>query len=327
MDNAKLPSFSIHLLGDTEDEAKAAFSDLDGEESSPVDPQEFVAAFTATSYNSTTGRIDIPDSVNLSNIYENQFYEDGIGQTFIMEGSISNVLGNKHITIAPNVTVITLANGRIISGIAIKIHEVRFIPAAENIMIGVHSENALLTKFLYYILRYILYRKKDKFQCFNLLLSKYNGSDFSLKEPLLPENVYSRYITAQFITYNFWRNDELNIIDAIQPAMGGLGSYQEIVCFTPTAYDNATGFLSAPDSADLSEVQERYVFFDAVGSSFNIEGSISNTNGSKGFKLKAGQSVDISGEGCVKKRFNIRVEAESERECEKELTWETDVKS
>jgi len=327
LDNTKLPAYSIHLLGDTEDEAKAAFGDTDGSESTPISPSEIVPAFTATSYDSVTGKVVVPDSVDLSGIYANQFYEDGLGQTFKIENPVDSVLGDKHFTLATGIVVITLAGGRIISSISEKIHDVRFIPAAENIMIGVHSENALLTKFLYYILRYILYRKKEKFQEYNLVLSKYNGSDFSLKEPLLPENVYSRFITAQFITYNFWRNDELQIIDTIQPSVGGVGQFQTIVCFTPDAYDVDTGFLSAPDSADLSAVVTGYVFFDAIGSAFIIEGSVSDTAGSKGFKIKAGQTIDISGEGCVKKRFNLRVEAESDREDENLMTWETDVKS
>lgn len=320
----KMPAISIHLLADTESEAKASFNDKDGETSIPVDPEILVNAFTATSYDISTGKISVPDSVDLSDIYAGKVFVDGLGQNFKIMDPISNINGDKYFSITTDIVSITLTNCSIVQSIQERHFNVDYIPTDENIMIGVHAENSLLSKYLYYVVRYILYKKKNRFMEYQLQLSKYNGSDFAITQVFIPENGHSRWITAQFSTYNFWKGDELNIIDAVNPNVGGLGSFVEIVCdFVLSSYDSTTGLVTVADTVDLSEVQVSDWLFDGAGNIFKILGSIDNSPGNHSFRISPGQSLDLSA-GCIKRKYTIRVEAESDREDEENYSWETD---
>ena len=183
-----------------------------------------------------------------------------------------------------------------------------------------HTDNALYTKFFYYIIRYLLYRNKDSFKDYNLTLAKFDGSDFSLNDAVLPENIRSRFITAKFIAYNAWLDEELNIIDAINP----LGSLYAITdAFDPDSYASTTGIVSVPDSVDLSDITVEHYFVDADNEDFRILGDISNVNGSKGFRIKVGQTVSVATGAYIKQRYSLYTEAESEREDSIDYTWET----
>jgi len=323
LENMKLPAISIHLLADTEAENKASFNDQDGESQTPINPEVIVPTFVANSYDSVTGKISVSDSVDLSEVYENRYFIDGLGQSFQVLDPINNENGDKYFSVAADIIGIQLNSCQIVSSVNIQVHQVDYIPTDENIMIGVHAENALLSKYLYYIVRYLLYSKKSKFHEYQLQLSKYNGSDFAIVQTYLPENTHSRWITAQFVTYNFWRGEEKIVIDAINPDKGGAGPYVDIVCdFVPDSYDSATGQILVQNSVDLSEVVPGHWFFDGAGKIFKIY-EVDNTLGSKSFKIDPGQSVDIT-YGCIKKKYTLRAIAESDREDEQDMTWETD---
>lgn len=307
--NMEIPAISIHLLADTEDDNKSGFNDFAGEVSTPIDPQVIINTFTPLSYDSSSGKISIDDSIDLDVIYAGKVFKDGLGQTYQILDPISNINGDKYITIAKDIIGISLPNSQIISSIKERIHQLDYSPANENIMIGIHSNNSLLTKYLYYIMRYLLWRKRSKFQEYQLELSKYNGSDFAIAPLYIPEGVHSRYITAQFVTYNYWKGDEKIIIDAINPNIGGAGPYAEVVCnFVLASYNNLTGIVSVSDSVDLSQVIVGHFLFDGAGNIFKILGNINNTNGSKGFRIDVGQTVDLSN-GCIKQKYTVRVKA------------------
>lgn len=326
LENMKMPAISIHLLGDTESEKNASINDYDGESQTPINPEVIVPIFTITSYDSATGLATVSDSVDLSQVYENRFLKDGLGQSYQILDPISNINGEKSFSIAKNITGLELTNCTIVSAVNVKVHQIDYIPTDENIMIGIHAENALLSKYLYAIIRYILYRKKAAFHEYQLELSKYNGSDWALVQVFTPEGCHSRWITAQFIAYNYWRGDEKFVVDAINPNVGGVGSFLEIECdFIPDSYDTLTGLISVQDSVDLSSVQPGDWFFDGAGNLFKIYGGIDNTPGGKEFQIDAGQIVDLT-KGCIKRKYTIRAIAESDREDEADYTWETDVK-
>ena len=184
LSNIEMPGISIHLLADTESENKAGINDYEGEASTPINPAVIVDLFTPSSYDSATGKLTIDDSVDLSQVYPNQYFRDGIGQLFQIS-DLSDINGDKYLIINTDAIGIILANSKVVSGITEKIHQVDYTPADENIMIGIHTENSLLTKYLYYIVRYLLWSKRVRFQQYNLELSKYNGSDFAIAQTFL----------------------------------------------------------------------------------------------------------------------------------------------
>jgi len=324
--NANLPCISIHLHGDVEEEAKAGFNDFQGSAEVPIDPETIVSTFTATSFTSSTGKVEVPDAVDLSNVYKGRFWVEGMGQSLTILDPISNIVGEKFFHIAKMATV-DLTNTTIVSCINKRLFECKFIPSAENVMIGIHSENALLTRYIYYIVRHILWTKKDKFRELDLQLSKYDGSDFQLQQDLLSESsVYSRWVTAKFISYNTYKDKEVTPIDAIQPSMGGAGAFENIIpTIAPTTYVSSTGIITIPDGIDLSIITiGRDYFFDTIGSKFKIKEFV-NTLGSKTLKIKLGKTVDTSGNTSIRRAYRTRVLAESEREDEIDFGWETDI--
>jgi hypothetical protein len=311
-----LPAYSIHLQGDTEDENKAMMNDVAGEESIAIDPEVIVSTFNATSYDQKTGYVRVPDSVDLSNVYKNRYFVDGMGQEIKILDNISNDIGNKFFTIATNLINLDLNNCTIISAINERIFELKMIPANETIMIGAHSENALFTKYLYYILRYILRRYKYKFHEFGMELSKYNGSDFSLHETLMPEAVYSRFITTNFITYDCWKEEEKLLID-------NSGNERTMIeSFEILSYDPFTGFVNVPNTVDLSNIAKYDVLVDIDGNVYEILGGISNIEDNKGFNILRGRNI-IAGTGySIIRYYKLRVPNDGfDRDDANIMTW------
>ena len=69
--------------------------------------------------------------------------------------------------------------------------------------------------------------------------------------------------------------------------------------FTPASYDDITGFVYVDDLADLSNVSKGCFFKDSSNSEFFIEGEVSDTIGSKKFRIGTSLIVDTTGDGLV----------------------------
>lgn len=65
--------------------------------------------------------------------------------------------------------------------------------------------------------------------------------------------------------------------------------------FTPDSYESGSGFVAVPDSVDMSAVLREDIFVDGNLNEHQIFGAISNTNGSKGFKIATLATVDLGG--------------------------------
>lgn len=335
--NAKLPAFSIHLQTDTEREDLASFDDEAGECVVPVDPEVYVDTFDATNYFSDEARVIVPNSVDLSEIYGNLYYEDGSGLSYRITYPISNVDDNKYFTIDKSDSgPVNLIGGRIVSSIEERIFELKYIPSQEIVMLGAHAENSLLTKYLYYLLRYIMFQIKEDLERRGLEFSKHLGSDFQLNSPLLGDEVYSRFLTLNLVHYDYFRGAEKTIIEAINPAVGGEPTDPTIVdCFVPLAYDDGFGIITVPDSVDLSEVKKDMFFVVPTGAEnqkrYQIKGGINNTPGNKQFSIAPNLSITIDPMGCYKIQEEFAIRAGNiggpqegdlaDRDCGEEMTW------
>jgi hypothetical protein len=67
-----------------------------------------------------------------------------------------------------------------------------------------------------------------------------------------------------------------------------------VPAFTPNSYNAVTGFVSVPNSVNLTDVRIGDYFFDGVGDEFVIQGGIINSPGFKGFTILAGQTVSLA---------------------------------
>lgn len=213
--DTKLPQISIHIMSDIEDEGDAFLGDAVEEEEISLEPETIVGIFTADSYDKNTGLIFVNNSIDLTNVRWNRWYIDGDGTEHRIDTPVSNESGNKYFSIEKGLQSINLTDGKIVSAIDREVYISNTIPARETLMFGVHSENALLTKFLYHLTKYVFYKYKEKFQENSFKLMKLEGSDFTQAMQLLPDHVYSRFITMSFLVYNKFRQRKGFVLDSI----------------------------------------------------------------------------------------------------------------
>ena len=316
-ENNVFPAFSIHLMGDSEDETKTQFSDLSGEEWISVNRQVIVPSFNASSQ--VGEKIILSNSISLLDVGVGNILVDGLNREFeILE--VSDDLDNKYIIIETQGSI-ELVNCNIISAIDRRVFLRKTIPTMENIMIGVHADNTLLTKYFYYILKYILYTGKQKLFKYSMDFAKFNGSDFSLSDSYMPEGIYSRFVTLQFVSFHSWKESEQLIIERVGTDLV-LSKY-----FTIISYDSNTGIVRVSDNCDLSEVSSGDIFSDYFQNNYEIKGNIINTLGNKSFEVAKGQNIsNVGNVGSVAKitrSYKVRVPKEAgERPNGDEMTWE-----
>ena len=66
-----------------------------------------------------------------------------------------------------------------------------------------------------------------------------------------------------------------------------------VPAFTPNSYNALTGFVSVPDSVDLTNVRIGDYFFDGLGNEFVVQGGIIQSPGHKGFTILSNQIVSL----------------------------------
>jgi hypothetical protein len=219
---AKNPAYSIQLGNDTEDKRTSHLDDFEADfRETTTDAATIASRLKETnvipnSYNETTGMVEVPDTVDLSDVYSSYIYEDGSGNEFKLGSGISNTPGNKFFFIEPNQTPDISNPGELRSFLTEDQFEVRGVQQNVQILVGVHSKEPLLTKYLYVILKFVLNsRKKDLInRCLDRMTLQ--GSDFTRDLEFQGDRVYNRFLTVNGYVEDVWRSDQVNLIDAAE---------------------------------------------------------------------------------------------------------------
>lgn len=219
--DAALPCVSIQLGSDSEDQRLANLEDYQGFDEEPLvaaaDLAQYVkvSAFLPSSYDSITGKVNVPDGFNLSSVYTGFIYEDGSENEFTIKSGISNDLGNKFFFIDPNQIVNIAQPGILKSFLNSEVVEIRGTHSNVSILIGIHTKDALTTKYLYTIIKFfLLSRKKDLInRCF--IVSSISGSDFTRDMRYEGDTVFNRFLTVTGKVSESWRSDEVDLIDSV----------------------------------------------------------------------------------------------------------------
>lgn len=216
----KTPCFSIMIGADDEDAKRDHLGDDYGTvEEEIVDPAKLealhrVEGVVISSYNAQSGQAKVDDSVDLSEIYKGMVYEDEEGREFFIVGGISNEPGNKFFTLDKALDELG-TTGLIKSSLDYEVTEVRGITSDVSLVIGVHSKDALTTKYLYILLKYfLLSRKKDMIKR-GLYLPTMHGSDFNRDQQFVGDKIYTRFLTMKGKVDDTWRTDQVVLIDNI----------------------------------------------------------------------------------------------------------------
>lgn len=218
----KVPCFSIQLGADTEAKNLARLGDFEEDKretfTDPSDLQDLVVidSFIAQSYDSNSGQVFVDDSVDLSDVHANLLFIDGSGTEFVIKSGVSNQAGNKFFTIDKNQTPDINDFVTIKSSLDFEQFEINGVTSDINILVGVHSKNALTTKYMYILLKYfMLSRKRDMIKrCF--IVSSHSGSDFTRNMEYQGDMVFTRFMTVTGKIEDSWRGDEVDLIDDIR---------------------------------------------------------------------------------------------------------------
>lgn len=222
--DAKSPCFSIMVGSDDEFKQRAHLDDEYVSESEPItDPTELadliiVPGIVAATYDPTSGRVAIGDGADLSSCYRGMLFLDALGNTFVMNSGINNLPGQKCIFLDKNLLVPPDLSGpcTIQSSLTSNVNEIKGVSSEVKLVIGVHTKDVLLTKYLYILLKYfILSRKKDLISR-GFYLATYNGSDFNRNQELLGNHIYTRFLTVSGKVDDTWRQGQVVQIDAIE---------------------------------------------------------------------------------------------------------------
>jgi hypothetical protein len=215
----KTPAISIQLLG--ENEAKEVqIEDFERDARIPLSPEELASLivienFTPTSYNPLSGALAIPDGVDLTNVHINLLFVDASGAIWPILGGIDETPGQQQFLIAANVAPNISGPCLIKSAIDFKQITIRGNMTDVNILLGVHTKDALLTKYFYILLKYFLMVRKHVLIEEGFICSKFQGSEFTRNLKFEGDAVFTRFLTLTGKVEDSFRSDETQVFDSV----------------------------------------------------------------------------------------------------------------
>lgn len=220
--DAKSPCISIMVGTDDEARARDHLSDDYGTtDAEIVDPAVLaglhrVDNLSITSYNPLTGQVIVVDATDMSPVYKGMIYVDSIGTEHDIIGPISNDLGNKFFFVNKLDEVdFHDTTGYIKSSLNFERREVRGLTSDVKLVCGVHSKDALTTKYLYILLKYFIVSRKYDIIKRGLYLPMYSGSDFGRDSQYVGDQMFTRFCTFTGKVDDTWMSDQVILIDNI----------------------------------------------------------------------------------------------------------------
>jgi len=219
---SNLPCVSIQLGNESEDKGTAHLEDFEADVTENItDPDELaglvkISNIQPLDYDELSGTVYLDNSVNLSSVYPNLLYVDAAGVEHKIIGGIDNTSGQKQFVVEPMSEVDISDEGHIKSSIDFKQYTERGVHNDVQILLGIHTKDALLTKYFYILVKYfLLSRKKDMIdRCF--IVSSYQGSDFTRNLKYEGDIVYTRFLTITGKVQDTFRSDQADIFDNVE---------------------------------------------------------------------------------------------------------------
>lgn len=210
-----VPCFSIQLLASDEEEDLQNLGNEFPESETPTTPQVYVAVALPTAFDLVSEKLTFDPSTDLSSVCSGMIFVDSDDVSFEIKAPMSNLSGDKYVTIVSNGNTpnLTLA-GKIVSSIDFKRYDMKLIRLREKIALGVHATNDVhLTKFLYYILQWILKSRQESLINRGVTLDRGTGQMFDRDDAFEGENVYSRIMQVTCITNFTWNQAQVQVFD------------------------------------------------------------------------------------------------------------------
>lgn len=212
-----LPCVSIQLLSEAEAK-EVGLEDYVQEATIPLTDEELAALtilsnIAPTGYNVQTGAISVLDSVDLTNVHKNNLFVDAAGNEYNIVGGINENPGSKQFMIAIGQNVDLSGPCSVKSAVNFKQLAIRNVMTDVNLLLGVHTKDALLTKYFYIVLKYFLAARKEVLIERGFICSKFQGSDFTRNLKFEGDTVFNRFLTLIGKVQDGFRSDETEIFD------------------------------------------------------------------------------------------------------------------
>jgi len=227
---SNLPCISIQLVDNTEKTARtqtggAYLDDHEAVVEEEITDSEELAALiiqssiSIDSYDSASGTIKISDATDLAAVHANNIFEDVDGTEFPIVGGIIEDDGSKQVMIAAGSELNTVGPALIKSAVNFTQFERRGNQEDEKMLMGIHTQDRLITIYLYILVKYILSARKKDIIDRGYQLSTFSGSDFTRNEEYKGDVVFSRYLTLSGFVQNNWASDKVVPIDLVEVAV------------------------------------------------------------------------------------------------------------
>lgn len=217
---ANIPCISIALGSDNE-ARETYLGDFDEDlEEDITDEDELedlirVASFTPTSYDSVTGMIRVANGVSLADVYTNFIFVDADEEEFVILRGISNTTGDKYFFIAAGESPNIAAGCVIKTFLDVTQLEIKSTHDDIQLILGVHTKDALLTKYVYILVKYWLRSRRASLIKRGILNTKLSGTDFGKLDPMQGDSVFVRSVTLTGLVENSWRSDDVETFDRV----------------------------------------------------------------------------------------------------------------
>lgn len=217
----KIPCISIQLAEDSEKIDQTYLGDRKVLEDVPFTSPDQLAGLVRVSdidpisYDSQSGIVSVPDTVNLAEVHVNLLFIDAAGTEHVILGGISNSVGGKQFQIDSGVSVDLGAGATINSSIDFDRYSKNQTAEQMTIILGIHTKEPLITKYLYVLVKYFLLSRKKDLCSRGIDLSTYSGSDFTRDLGYEADQVYTRFLHVHGILRPTWRADKVQLVDNI----------------------------------------------------------------------------------------------------------------
>lgn len=218
--DAKAPCYSIQL--GTENEAKDRAHLNDFEEQTQVEIVDEstlirVPNFVPTAYDVKSGKVSVDDSVDLDPAHPGFIFVDADGNEQELQPGVSNEVGDKFFFLPRNGNAPNIAGNCFIKTfLNYTQHETKGYSSAVNMLIGIHSKEPLMTKYLYVILKHIMASRKHDLIQRGLVNSTFSASDFTRDLSYQADQVFTRFFTLSGQVDDTWHSDETQLIDNVE---------------------------------------------------------------------------------------------------------------
>jgi len=209
---SKMPCISIQLGAESEAQDYARIGDGDDIFMEALSAQELMDnefvndTFT---YDPATGKVTFTNPIDATKLHiGNRFVQDPVDVPVL--GILADgVIIEKGLTLTADPAIVR-------SFIQERMIETSNIYDNVNLLVGIHTEEPLLTKYLYVLVKYFLKSRKQSLSARCLSETKVSGSDFTRDLGYKADNIFTRYITVMGKSSDTWRADQVDQFDCVE---------------------------------------------------------------------------------------------------------------